>query len=184
MKEPGIMPELTPLHPAFDRDHRVSEELRRQFDVTLVAIQIQDVLHYGGLGGRRKLRCDRFGAADELAVMRSRSGIFHDAIRDVVEIPQARQALLIAGEAFEHVLADLLLRAHAFPDADFVHLPVEVGIVGIDEAKIGAPEVVALLQTSRGHFSWNTVGRYRCAINEQFLSVLSSRRRDVSPPSQ
>ena len=76
-----------------------------------------------------RARClfgDNFGVADKFAVMSARADIFHDAVFDVVEIPERSQSRFVAGQGLKHRLIYLFLSALNFPDADFVNAAFEI----------------------------------------------------------
>src|SRR5205814_7728802 len=102
-------------------------------------------------------------------------------VLDLVEIPQPRQARLFAGQVFEHILADLRFGANGLPDSDFVDLPVQVSVGGIDRAKIGPSKVVPFFQASGGELSGGRIRRHQGAVYEQLNSVSPERHRYVGP---
>jgi hypothetical protein len=64
-------------------------------------------------------------SADQFSVQCVRRTIF-SRVRRIIEIPKPGQVWFLSGKLLEHVTTDLLGRARALPETDFVHLAVKV----------------------------------------------------------
>ena len=126
VEEAGRRAECVPSNPTFDgRGGEVRERGGRQFDKAVGAVEFEDVFLGGGGGSKRDWLRHDLRVAQQLAVMPVTGQV---PGRAVVEVPQTNQTRLGAVQPPKPVLTDLHLAAFAGPEADFIHLTVEIGV--------------------------------------------------------
>src|SRR5262249_20667834 len=85
----------------------------------------------------------------EFSVMSTKRRI-PSRLAGIVEIPEANQVRFIACKLLEAVLADLRLGSRHPPDADLIHLTVEILVFGRKILPGAAPEEAVLAALDRG----------------------------------
>ena len=150
---PHLVAGFLPLHPRLDGGlSQIGEEIRWQFHVAVRAGAVEHAadLRLHPVGIFRPLALDDRGTAVERRRMRARRQVA-SRLRGIIEIPIAHQPRLAARERGEHVRANLRRVARVIPDADLVHLALEIFVRRVAQAfPVGPPEQVALPARPQG----------------------------------
>jgi hypothetical protein len=103
--------------------------------------------------------------------------IFDYAVGDVVEVPQANQTVLLAGEVSKQVGADLFRRARDFPDAHFVHGTPQKSILLPNRAA----QIIVIVIADRGDAARVRVLADEFAIQIELHAAWAGNRSQMDP---
>src|SRR5438552_3548023 len=102
----------------------------------------------------------------------------------ITEIPKTGKCFLVPAQFPEHVVADLFRGPNTFPNADLADLAAQVGVIGIDNFKVGTTEVIPALDPGRADSGPPGIRGKQRAIDKDLKSVFANDSGDMCPSVQ